>query len=186
MAEQLVYFTRITRTQLPGFGDKTLISFLCQLYLDDFLSVVVCFDHAYNCFYFDLWRCLFPLVFVVATYSFRMYGRELPPYIVFIRHICFFVNMNSTAPHTLAYGFHLINGFDRTKNEVSVFRVFCKNEKVSTCSVILIEPRMRFLSLMFFCKNEKVSGYLVILIEPRMRFLSLTFFVRMIRFPPAR
>ena len=64
------------------------------------------------------------------------------------------------APHTLAYGFHLIGDFDRTGNEVSVLRVFCKNDKVSTYSVILIEPRMRF--------------------------LSLTFFVRMIRFPPTR
>ena len=159
VTEQLVYFTRMTRTQLPGFGDETLILFLCQLYLDDFLFVVVCFDHAHECFYFDLRRCLFPPVFV-ATYSFRMYGRELPPYIVFIRHIYFFVNANSMAPHTLAYGFHLIDDFDRTGNEVSVLRVFCKNDKVSTYSVILIEPRMGF--------------------------LSLTFFVRMIRFPLAR
>ena len=99
----------------------------------------------------------FPLVFVVAIHSFRTYGQELPPYIVFIWHFCFFVNMNCTAPHTLAYGFHLIGDPDWTKNVVSVFRVFCKNEKVSTCSVILIELRMIFLSLTFFVRNDKVS-----------------------------
>ena len=44
--------------------------------------------------------------------------------------------------------------------------------------MILIEPRMRFLSSTFFIRNDKVSTCSVILIEPRMRFLSLTFFVR--------
>ena len=116
----------MTCTQLPGFGDEILILFFRQLYLDDFLFVVVCFDHACECFYFDLRRCLFPHVFVVATYSFRMYGLELPPYIVFIQYICFFVNTNGMAPHTLAYGFHLIGDFDRTENGVSGLNVFVR------------------------------------------------------------
>ena len=52
---------------------------------------------------------------------------------------------------------------DLAENEVSVLNVFCKNEKVSTCSVILIEPRMRFLSSTFFVRNDKVSTCSVIL-----------------------
>ena len=55
--EQLVYFTRMTHTQLPDFGNETLIPFLCQFPLDGFLFVVVCFDHACKCFCSDL--CLF-------------------------------------------------------------------------------------------------------------------------------
>ena len=43
----------------------------------------------------------------------------------------------------------MLSDIDRTKNEVSVLRIFYKN-KVSTCSVILIKPRMRFMSLGFF------------------------------------
>ena len=52
---------------------------------------------------------------------------------------------------------------DLAENEVSVLNVFCKNEKVSTCLVILIKPRMRFLSSTFFVRNYKVSTCSVIL-----------------------
>ena len=52
---------------------------------------------------------------------------------------------------------------DLAENEVSVLNVFCKNEKVYTCSMILIEPRMRFLSSTFFVRNDKVSTCSVIL-----------------------
>ena len=43
VTEQLVYFTRMTRKQLLDFGNETLILFLCQFHLDDFLFVVVLF-----------------------------------------------------------------------------------------------------------------------------------------------
>ena len=41
MTEQLVYFIRMTRTELPDFGGETLIPLLYQLPLDGFLFVVI-------------------------------------------------------------------------------------------------------------------------------------------------
>ena len=76
VTEQLVYFTGMTRIQLPDFGDKTLIPFLCQFHLDGFLFVVVFFYHA--CKSFALIFAFFPLVFVVSIHSFRMYVQEFP------------------------------------------------------------------------------------------------------------
>ena len=87
-----------------------LISFGC------FLFVVVCFDHACKYFCSDL--CLFSSCFFCFYSFFSHVWPGIPPYIVFIRHFCFFVNMNCKAPHTLAYGFHLIGNLDWTENVV--------------------------------------------------------------------
>ena len=81
-------------------------------------------------------------------------------YRVYTTYVCFPENVNGMVPQNLEHSSHLLGDFDRTENEIPNLRVFCKNDKVSTCSVILIELRMKF--------------------------LSLEFFVRMIRFPPAR
>ena len=56
----------------------------------------------------------------------------------------------------------MLGDFDRTENEVSVLNVFCRNDKVSTCSMILIEPRIRFLSLTFFVRsNYTITQYVI-------------------------
>ena len=70
VTEQLVYFTRMTHTELPDFGGETLIPFLYQLPLDDFLFIVVCLDHACKCFCSDL--CLLSSCFC-CCYSFFLH-----------------------------------------------------------------------------------------------------------------
>ena len=111
VTEQLVYFTGMTCTQSSGFGDEKLIPFFF-FNLIWMVFYLLCFVLIMPASAFVVIFAFFPLVFVVAIHSFRTYGHELPPYIVFIRHFCFFVNMNCTAPHTLAYGFHLIGDPD--------------------------------------------------------------------------
>ena len=71
----------------------------------------------------------------------------------------------------------MLDDFDLTEDEVSVPSfLFLYDDKVSTCSVISIEPRMRCLSLEFlFFHIDKVSTCSAILIGSRMRFLSLVF-----------
>ena len=43
--------------------------------------------------------------------------------------VAFFVNMNCTTPHTLAYGFHPIGDLDRTENVVSYLEGFLARMK---------------------------------------------------------
>ena len=81
VTEQLVYFTGMTRTELPDFGSDTLIPLLYQLPLDGFLFVVI--------------------------HSFCMYDHESPIRSVYST-LLLFVYMNCMVPHALAYGLHLI------------------------------------------------------------------------------
>ena len=60
---------------------------------------------------FALIFAFFPLVFVVVIHSFCMHDQEFPICCVYST-LLLFMNMNCTAPHTLAYGFHLISDLD--------------------------------------------------------------------------
>ena len=121
--------------------------------------------------YFDLRCCLSSSIFVVAIYSFACLAgsclhcglHQAPIYRVYTTYVCFTENVIGTVPQNLLHSSHLLGDFDRTENEVPDLRVFCKNDKVSTHSAILIEPRMKFLSLEFFCRNDKVSTCSMIL-----------------------
>ena len=59
---------------------------------------------------------------------------------------------------------------------MSVLSVFCKNDKVSTCSVILDLAENEVPILCVFCKNDKVSSRSMIVMKPRAEFLSLEYF----------
>ena len=126
-----------------------------------------CLDHACECFtlIFDVaFLHLFLLLLFILSHVWPvgLHGglNRAPIYRVYTTYVCFPESVNCTVPQNLVHSSHLLGDFDRSENEIPDLRVFCKNDKVSTCSIILIEPRMRF--------------------------LSLEFFVRTIRFPPAR
>ena len=65
-----------------------------------------------------LWSLPFFLLFLLFLFIlFACMSRNSPIYCVYST-LCFFVNMNCTTPHTLAYGFHLIGNLDWAKNVV--------------------------------------------------------------------
>ena len=112
------------------------------------------------------WSCLqvlllwslpfFPLVFVVVSHSFCMHDQEFPIRCVY-SILLLFGYVNCTAPYNLVYGFHLIGDLDWIQErDFLSWGLFCKNERVSTCSVILrLAENEAFIE--HFGKNVKVS-----------------------------
>ena len=109
------------------------------------------------------WSCLqvllfwslpfFPFVFVVAIHSFRMYDQEFPHILCLFDTFAFLWTW--TARHLILWRtVSTLSAISiETRTWFSIFRVSCKNKKVSTCSVIfdLVENEASVLCV--FCKK---------------------------------
>ena len=73
----------------------------------------------------------------------------MPQYIAFIRRVLVFLTVSGMMPQSMVHSSPLLGDFGRSENEIAVLSI-CKGVKVSACSAILIELRMRLLSLGFF------------------------------------
>ena len=112
---------------------------------------------------FALIFAFFPLVFVVSIHSFRMYDQEFPHILCLFDTFAFLWTW--IVRHLILW--RMVSTWSAISIEprmwFSIFRVFCKNEKVFTCSVIFYLAENEVSILCIFCKNDKVSTCSVIL-----------------------
>ena len=73
----------------------------------------------------------------------------MPQYIAFIRRVLVFLTVSGMMPQSMVHSSPLLGDFGRSENEIAVLSI-CKGVKVSVCSVIWIEPRIRLSALKFF------------------------------------